>query len=157
MFCDAATCHTHFRVKQHQEKKRQTRIQDICFDGNCILMQILHKLRGTCSRSLHLSTTPYKKKQIFRNWISSYPWVKGCGDVLFGVWQGAVSITEPVNDSSLSEPAQQMPPQPVTCWWEQIQFWKKIFFFHTYYDPQVNKPYTVFEGYIQLVWGQYDK
>ena len=42
-FCDVATCHIHFSLKQHQEKKRDTDIyRHICFDGNCFLTQILH-------------------------------------------------------------------------------------------------------------------
>jgi hypothetical protein len=35
-FGDVATCHIHFSLKQHQEKKRETDIyKHICFDGNC--------------------------------------------------------------------------------------------------------------------------
>lgn len=63
-FCDVATCHIHFSLKQHQEKKSETDVyRHICFDGNCFLMQILHKSRSFCSRSLHSSTISYSKKQ----------------------------------------------------------------------------------------------
>jgi len=47
-----------------------------------------------------------KTTQHLRHWNCSYPWVKkGWGSVCVRVWQteGAVSITEPVSDSSLCQ------------------------------------------------------
>jgi hypothetical protein len=97
---DVATCHIHFSLKQHQEKQKETDIyRHICF-----VTQILHTSRSSHSRSLHFSTISYSKNNTFQTletFIFLGERVGRC--MCLGLTDGAVSITEPVSDSSLCQ------------------------------------------------------
>jgi hypothetical protein len=104
-FGDVATCHAHFSLKQHQEKWKETDIyRHSCFDGNCSVTQILHTSRSSHSRSLHLPIISYSKSnthQTLEPFIFLGERVGRC--MCLGLTDGAVSITEPVSDSSLCQ------------------------------------------------------
>jgi hypothetical protein len=159
-FCDVATCHIHFSLKQHQEKKRDTDIyRHICFDGNCFLTQILHW--GVPAVGLCTYLPPHIQKTTKFQTLEPFIFLgeRVGRRMCLGLTGGAVSITEPVSDSSLCQTQFSRCLLNLSLDDGNRSSFDNMFLLclNTQYNAQVKKPNRVFEGYIQLVWGQYDK